>query len=292
VPRPLPALLVTILLAATVGCGSESPARGDQPPSKANAGSPPQANSAFDPNECGTVTGLVTWTGPIPEVPQVQHITPRPNGTGYETRLVTLPNAPRIDPSTRGLAGAVVYFREVNQAQAKPWDWPPVTIEFRDLQLVVNQGDRSGRTGLVRRGDSISMQSSEPVFHILRGRGAAFFSLAFPDPDKPLTLTLDTPGHITLTNPAGYYWQRADLFVCDHPYYAITDADGRFHFTQVPAGPYQLMAWHPNWVITRQDRNPETGLPSQLHFAEPLETSRPVTVSAGRLTLANLNLPK
>ena len=43
-------------------------------------------------------------------------------------------------------------------------------------------------------------------------------------------------GRFELTSAAGYYWQSADLFVCDHPYYAVSDGTGRFQFTQVPAG--------------------------------------------------------
>ena len=138
----------------------------------------------------------------------------------------------------------------------------------------------------------MTMQSAEPVFHVLRGRGAAFFALPFPEPDMPLARTFDACGRVALSSAAGFYWQSAELFVCDHPYYALTDADGRFHFTQVPAGPYDLVAWHPNWVVARTERNPESGLPSRLHYAPPLESSRPVGVSAGRTTLANLTLPQ
>jgi hypothetical protein len=80
--------------------------------------------------------------------------------------------------------------------------------------------------------------------------------------------------------------------VCDHPYYTVSKTDGGFHFADVPAGRYDLVAWHPNWEITRTERNPENGLPTRLTYAPPLETSRPVVVSRGGKTLANLTLPK
>lgn len=285
--RPLLLLCAVVALACAVGCGSEPPITTNTEPIA------PKGNAAaqFDPSSCGTITGLVTWQGKVPEVGQVQYVRLRADGTGVETQSVPLANAPSIDRFTRGVGGAVVYLRAVNISQAKPWDLKPVEVEFRDLQLVVKQGERTGRTGFVRRGEPVTVQSRESVPHTLRARGVAFFALAFPEPDAPLTRSFDTCGRVELTSGAGYYWQAADLFVCDHPYYTVTDSEGRFQFAHVPAGEYDLVAWHPNWVVARTERNPESVLPSRLIFAPPLESSRSVTVTRGRTALANLTLP-
>ncbi len=288
-PRPLLCLLLAIAITTATGCGSEPPATAaPAEPAPHAQGNPP----AFNPSACGAITGLVTWNAPVPEVAVGNHIAPRADGSGYDVQSFTPPNAPRIDKFTRGLAGAVVYLREVETARAKPWDLPPVRVEFRDSQIVVVQGNRTARSGFVPRGGKVSMQSAEVDFHILRGRGAAFFAITFPEPNQPREREFSTCGRIELSSAAGFYWQSAELFVCDHPYFAISDTDGRFQFTQVPAGQYDLVAWHPNWVVARVERNPESGLPSRLHYAPPLETSRPVGVVAGRMTLANLTLPK
>ena len=34
-------------------------------------------------------------------------------------------------------------------------------------------------------------------------------------------------------------------FAVDNPYYMVTDKDGQFSLSDVPAGEYSLMAWHP-----------------------------------------------
>lgn len=286
-PR-LPLCLLLLAAALTSGCGTEPPAGASAPAPSV----PPVTPSAFDPTACGKITGAVTWTGALPNVAPVLIGTPRADGNGLDHRQVPLGNAPHIDPAHRGVAGAVVYLRDVNVNRAKPWDLPKVEVEFRDSQIVVKQGDRVGRTGFVRRSDSVTAQSVESVYHNLRARGAAYLALPFPDPHKPLTRALHTCGRVELTSASGSYWQAADLFVCDHPYYAATDADGGYKFTNVPEGNYDLVAWHPSWEVVRKVLNPETGVPARLVYAPPLEASRPVSVARGRTALANLTLPK
>ena len=284
--RLLSGLFVLFALASATGCGSN-------PPGEVAAPQPvPEGGSAFQPEACGEIIGRVTWAGTPPDVPPISAIVPAKDGSGHATQLLTPPNAPHIDRTTYALEGAVIFLRGVDPARARPWDLPPVSVEYRNLQIVVKQGERTGRTGFVRRGGTVTASSAEPRFHVLRGRGAAFFALPFPESNKPLTRTLDTIGRVELTDAAGYYWQAAEVFVCEHPYYAVTDIAGRFRFERVPAGTYELVAWQPNWVVTETERNPETTLPSRLIYAPPLETTRALTVDAGHTELANLTLPK
>lgn len=39
-------------------------------------------------------------------------------------------------------------------------------------------------------------------------------------------------------------WMNAWVRVFDHPYFAVTDADGKFEFKDAPAGKYRLVGWH------------------------------------------------
>ncbi len=43
---------------------------------------------------------------------------------------------------------------------------------------------------------------------------------------------------------------RAWVRVYDHPYHAVTDADGKFELKNAPAGKYNLVIWHEGvgWV--------------------------------------------
>jgi hypothetical protein len=280
--------VVPLLVCCAAGCGTEPPASASAPRAPAEAAKP----SAFAPSECGTVTGVVSWSAPVPDVPPATRNVFRAIGSGVEMHPVRLARAPHIDPASRGFGGVVVSLRGIDPSRAKPWDHPPVSVALEGEQIVVKQGARAGRTGFVRRGEPVSFVSREADFRALRVRGAAFAALPFPDAEKPLSRTFDAHGLVELSSASGSYWQAAELFVCDHPYYAVSDADGRFTFAQVPAGEYVLAAWHPHWQVLRVERYPETGLPWRNEYAAPLESARRVFVAPGRTALASVSLPK
>jgi hypothetical protein len=46
----------------------------------------------------------------------------------------------------------------------------------------------------------------------------------------------------------------AEMMVVSHPYYAVTDESGRFEFTNVPPGSYQVVAWHEGWNLSGKEQ--------------------------------------
>src|SRR5262249_23580274 len=134
---------------------------------------PPPAPTApsFDPATAGSISGRVTWAGPLPNVPPFEIRSFSPAG---QPRLVREnPNAPAIDPSNRGVDGAVVFLRGVPADRARPWDHAPVRVEQRDRRLHVLQGEAACRVGFVRTGDEVEMVSHDRLFHALHAGGAA-----------------------------------------------------------------------------------------------------------------------
>ena len=240
---------------------------------------PVPAATRHDPARCGTVTGRVTWAGEFPESPTFLYGVPGGAGN-FVTKTVTGPNQPRIDAASRAVAGVVVTLRGIDAAEARPWDHPPVRVELGGGAIRIRQGP-SERVGVVRRGDGVEVVSREAAYHVLRGRGDDYLSLSLPVADQPRTRTFSRPGRVELSSGSGYYWARADLFVSDHPYWTLTDAEGRFTLPRVPAGHVDVVAWHPNWRPASQDRDPETGLVSRMTYGAPLERTVPAEVAAG-----------
>jgi hypothetical protein len=277
--------LLSFTLLFTVGCDSDS-----APAVIAGPAKPAAATRTFHPATCGTITGQVAWNGPAPVAPPFIYGVPRTNG-GFEIRSIPNPNCPVIDEKTHGVAGAVVLLRGINLTAAKPWDLSPARIEMKDRGIQVVQGDHRRRVGFVRRGDPVEMHSSEPVFHVLRARGAAFFSLTFPDPERPLKRTFDTLGRVHLSSGAGYYWANADLFVVEHPYCTVTDRNGRFQFDSVPAGDMEVTAWLAGWEPINQKRDPESGLIFRQAYSPPLEISQAIHLAPAASAEAAFDFP-
>lgn len=240
--------------------------------------------SRFDPANTGRIEGHVVWDGAIPTV---ESLVQQPFRVGLppaipEKRRFPNPHAPAIDPRSRGVGQAVVFLRGVDPARSRPWYHDPVTVAMRDDQLLIQQGEAEGRIGFVQRGQSIVIVSRQKAFHLLNAEGAAFFGLAFPEPDRPLSRKLDKAGHVELTSGAACFWMRGHLFVTDHPYCCLTDSAGRFLLDQVPVGTYELVAWLPNWHEADRHYNPETAEVTRLYFRPAVELRQQVTVQSGQ----------
>jgi len=241
------------------------------------------ASTLFDLQSTGTITGTVVWDGPRPKVSAfVAPVSPQWDPKGQDFLSWPNPNVPVIDDKSSGVKDAVVFLRNVDPRRARPWNHAPVRVEQIDYRIQIRQGELESRCGFVRCGDEIEMISRQSVFHSMHAGGANFFTLAFPDRDKPLSRRLERPGLTELSSAAGCYWMRGYLFVADHPYYCRTDCEGRFHLPQVPAGQYELVCWHPNWRERGHDRDPESSLVCRLYFQPPAKLVRMMKIGAGK----------
>ncbi len=75
-------------------------------------------------------------------------------------------------------------------------------------------------------------------------------------------------GVVDLKCNAGHVWMNAEILVVNHPYYAIINQLGYFKLTDVPAGEYEIEAWHEGWKIVREE--------SVLDVAAQVEVRRPI----------------
>jgi len=107
----------------------------------------------------------------------------------------------------------------------------------------------------------MAMVNHDPFFHnphFFNSKNASLLNVPMPDPDQEIDHKfLRTP----LRNEKGVMRLQCDVHNnmnaywvgFDHPYFAVTDANGKFVISGVPAGKYTLMAWHEGYKIIREE---------------------------------------
>jgi plastocyanin len=140
------------------------------------------------------------------------------------------------------LAEAVVAIRGEGLNAPKSSAPAEITIDQKNFQF-------HPETVAVRRGDSVTFTNSDRAAHNVRSSGAlANFNITMPVDGKGHTVRLDRAGGISRPVEVDCVFHsnmRAWIFVFDHPYFMLTQADGRFRLVDVPAGKYELEMAHP-----------------------------------------------
>lgn len=281
--RSICSIVLLLPLLSLFGCGNPAAAPEDA--------APQPSDRHFDPMAGGALHGNVLWKGTLPEVLPIEYLPLQVGEPRFGGKLVMdNPNAPIIDPTSGGVAEAVIFLRGIKPHQAKPWDHPPVVVLIEDFKYQVQQGGRAVHHGFVRQGDDVRMESKQRVHHSLHAEGASFFTLSFPDPNASRARRLTEKGMVELTSGAGYYWMREYLFVADHPYFTRTDRQGRFELSQVPAGKYEVVCWLPSWLIKNKISDPDIPAFKRLEFRSPVEISQEVHIEAGKEWTVNFTI--
>ena len=94
-------------------------------------------------------------------------------------------------------------------------------------------------------GSTVKILNSDGILHNIHTYSTKnpSVNLAQPKFKKEVTTKLDQPENIKVTCDA-HGWMSGYFISQDHPYYAVTDANGGFKLTDVPAGEYELKVWH------------------------------------------------
>ena len=99
---------------------------------------------------------------------------------------------------------------------------------------------------LVPAGVEFEVLNSDPVlhsFHTLGAHNKELNIIQTKTKRRRLPLTFPEPDTIEVVCDV-HSWMKAWIIVTEHPYYALTDADGQFRLENVPEGSYRIRAWH------------------------------------------------
>jgi hypothetical protein len=220
-------LAVTLLALATIpaACGGGSTTDQAAPPSTTAAA--PAASGD------GTISGKVSFTGtaPAPEKvkvaadPKCQGMHPQ----GLEKQTVAVKDG--------GLAHVFVWVKNAPGGGAAPTD--PVELDQQGCEYhphVIG----------VRTGQPIKIKNSDDTLHNIHPRPTvnAEFNIGQPRKGMESTKTFDKQEIMIPVGCDVHPWMRSYISVVDHPYFAVTKDDGTYEIKGLPAGDYEVEAYH------------------------------------------------
>ena len=127
----------------------------------------------------------------------------------------------------------------------------------------------------LRAGTEIEIRNSDPLLHNVRANNSSpLFNFAMPVqglkvrkqlPPSPITLHLACDVHP---------WMHAVIRTFDHPYFAITDARGRYRLPDVPSGRQKVTFWHQRFPEKTIEVEALGSAPNAVDFAWPASELR------------------
>lgn len=232
----------------------------------------------------GTITGSVKWSGPVPHLAPFP-ITKDPQICDPESQK-TRDLERLILSSQGGVKNTVVFLKDVTQG--KEFDLPQ-TRRFLDQKHCRYEP----HILLVPQSTVLQMKSSDATLHTIHMDGAASYNLPFPFTDQVISRQMSTPGVVNLKCNGGHVWMNAEMIVAPHPYYTVTDENGKFELNNVPAGEYEIVAWHEGWTVQRQEATFDVLTEKRVQrpvFNQPVTIAKSVSVKPNGSATVNFTL--
>jgi len=184
-------------------------------------------------SEAGDILGTVTLAGPAPPVgllsSKADHAV-----CGAEPR----PSEALLLSPSGGVKNAVVF---VAYERMEGWR-SPTTFQIDQRRCAF-----APRVLIIPPGATVEVLNSDGILHNFHtlSRLNPSVNLAQPARARPVRVTFEHPEIVQVKcDLHGEGFMRAWIVVASHPYYALTDDDGRFRLPDVPRGPHVLEVWH------------------------------------------------
>lgn len=229
--RYLSRLVVAVLLTGSPCCLVTSSSHGAAPP---------------PPRQWGSVKGQVVWTEKgIPINPPVA----APLAAALAGGPV-LVNKLVVNPKNRGARWVLVWLadpKDARNAKFVPPIHPSLAKPPPNVGIDSPRAEFGPRVVGLWGKQNLLYENNGPVAHnlIMTPIGGGPRVRALVPPNLDVTINGFVPKLLPTPFSCGIHpWMKGYLGTFAHPYFAVTDADGKFELENAPTGKFQLIVWH------------------------------------------------
>jgi len=221
-PHKTAVLILFVLLAA---CSKPTPAPVGKAPEFFHV----------DPATAGTISGRIVFTGKAPATKTVD-MTEVPECAKQHPKAVV--EKPVAVNKNGTLANVFVYIKEGLDGKAFE---PPATPAVMDQKGCWFEPRVLG----IQTGQPLQVTNSDPVTHNIHPRAHINreWNQSQAEGTPPLQRKFSQREIMIRVKCNVHSWMHAFIGVVDHPYFAVTGADGTFELKNVPPGEYTIEAW-------------------------------------------------
>ena len=208
------------------------------------------------------IKGQIVWAGEVPKQAPVK-VTANQNVCAMDK--VALEEDYIINPKNKGVKDVFVWIRPTGADKKAPFPVAAINPDLLKLKAPGVEIDQPccrfiPHVLAARQGQTMTIKNCMPIAHNAKwssSENGDINPLLPPGGQFVLTKPLVAePGVISL-NCSIHGWMKRHVRVFDHPYYAVTDEDGKFEIKLAPTGKYSLFVHHPTngWLDGKEGRN-------------------------------------
>jgi plastocyanin len=227
--------VLALAVAALPGCGGGGGGGDDQAAAPAAESAPAaEAAPAVDASQTGSIQGGVTLAdGADPDAPIKMDADPVCAGL----HSTPVESQTRITGPAGELANVLVYIKTPGVSGKAPAE----ALTLKQEGCVYHP-----HVAALVVGQPLKVINGDPTLHNVHAlaKSNTEFNQAQPFQNMELEKKFDKPEMAIAVKCDVHPWMLSYLSVLPHPYFAVTGEDGKFTINGVPAGSYEVEAWH------------------------------------------------